>query len=140
MPDFCLKIVYYLEMPSIVGKRQGGQTYYYLVESARVNGEPRIVPQQYLGPAAEMIAKLTGASAGEPVRSQHKRFGDVAAVCSMLDDLDVAGLVDDVVPGTPTRARRWAPTWPWQRSTGSWARARNGHWLTGGPPRPGRVG
>jgi hypothetical protein len=33
-------------MPSIVGKRQGGQTYYYLVESARVDGKPRIVSQQ----------------------------------------------------------------------------------------------
>jgi transposase len=84
-------------MPSIVGKRQGGQTYYYLVESARVDGKPRIVSQQYLGPAAEVIAKLTGASAGVPVRSQHKRFGDVAAVWSVLTDLDVAGLVDDVV-------------------------------------------
>ena len=90
--------MYYLEMPSIVGKRQGGQTYYYLVESARVDGKPRIVSQQYLGPAAEIIAKLTGTSAGEPVRSQHKRFGDVAAVWSVLADLDVVGLVDDVVP------------------------------------------
>jgi len=89
--------MYYLEMPSIVGKRQGGQTYYYLVESARVDGKPRIVSQQYLGPAAEVIAKLTGSSAGVPVRSQHKRFGDVAAVWSVLTDLDVVGLVDDVV-------------------------------------------
>jgi len=40
-------------MPSIVGKRQGNQTYYYLVESARVEGKPRIVSQQYLGSAAE---------------------------------------------------------------------------------------
>jgi transposase len=84
-------------MPSIVGKRQGGQTYYYLVESARVDGKPRIVSQQYLGPAAEVIAKLTGSAAGAPLRSQHKRFGDVAAVWSVLADLDVIGLVDDVV-------------------------------------------
>ena len=90
--------MYYLEMPSIVGKRQGGQTYYYLVESARVDGKPRIVSRQYLGPADEVIAKLTGTSAGVPVRSQHKRFGDVAAVWSILDGLDVVGLVDDVVP------------------------------------------
>jgi hypothetical protein len=32
------------------------------------------------------------------VRSQHKRFGDVAAVWSVLADLDLVGLVDDVVP------------------------------------------
>ena len=44
-------MVYYLVMASIVGKRQGNQTYYYLVESARVDGKPRIVSQQYLGSA-----------------------------------------------------------------------------------------
>ena len=45
-------------MASIVGKKQGGQTYYYLVESARVDGKPRIVSQQYLGSAAEVTARL----------------------------------------------------------------------------------
>jgi transposase len=85
-------------MPSIVGKRQGGQTYYYLVESARVDGKPRIVSQQYLGSTAEVVQKLSGASAGRPVRSQHRRFGDLAAVWSMLEDLDVVGVIDAVVP------------------------------------------
>ena len=85
-------------MASIVGKKQGGQTYYYLVESARVNGKPRIVSQQYLGSAAEVTAKLSGASAGEPVRTQHKSFGDLAAVWSMLVRLDVAGVIDAVAP------------------------------------------
>jgi hypothetical protein len=102
-------------MPSIVGKRRGNQTYYYLVESARVDGKPRIVSQQYLGSAEEVMAKVSGEAAGQPVRSQHKRFGDVAAVWSMLDGLDVVGLVDDVVPRLPTPARRWAPTWRWPR-------------------------
>jgi transposase len=85
-------------MPSIVGKRRGNQTYYYLVESARVDGRPRIVSQQYLGSAEEVLAKLAGDPTGQPVRSQHRRFGDVAAVWSTLDALDVVGLVDDVVP------------------------------------------
>lgn len=85
-------------MASIVGKKQGGQTYYYLVESARVDGKPRIVSQQYLGSAAEVAAKLAGTAAGEPVRTQHKRFGDLAAVWSVLERLDVAGVVDQVVP------------------------------------------
>jgi transposase len=84
-------------MPSIVGKRQGNQTYYYLVESARVEGKPRIVSQQYLGSAEEVMAKLAGQPSGEPVRSQHKRFGDLAAVWSVLERLDVAGVVDGAV-------------------------------------------
>src|SRR5258708_38001647 len=85
-------------MSSIVGKRQGGQTYYYLVESARVDGKPRIVSQQYLGSTAEVVQKLSGASAGRPVRSRHRRFGDLAAVWSVLEDLDVVGVIDAVVP------------------------------------------
>ena len=85
-------------MSSIVGKRQGGQTYYYLVTYARVDGQPRIVSQQYLGSATEVMAKLAGTPAGEPVRTQHKKFGDLAAVWSMLERLDVAGVVDAVVP------------------------------------------
>jgi transposase len=85
-------------MPSIVGKRQGNATYYYLVESARVDGKPRIVSQQYLGSAEEVMAKLAGGTAGEPVRTQHKAFGDLAAVWSMLERLGVAEVIDEVAP------------------------------------------
>ncbi|MGF2953723.1 IS1634 family transposase [Mycobacterium sp. THU-M116] len=85
-------------MASIVGKRRGKQTYYYLVESARVQGKPRIVSQQYLGSAEEVMAKLSQTPAGQPIRSQHKQFGDLAAVWSMLARLDVAGIVDEVAP------------------------------------------
>jgi transposase len=90
--------VYYPYMASIVGKRRGKQTYYYLVESARVDGKPRIVSQQYLGSADEVVAKLSETPTGQPHRSQHKRFGDLAAVWSTLTRLDVAGIVDEVVP------------------------------------------
>ena len=98
MLAFWPSLVYYLYMSSIVGKRQGGQTYYYLVTSARVKGKPRIVSQQYLGSAAEVMAKLAGTAAGEPVRTQHKQFGDLAAVWGMLERLDVVGAVDAVAP------------------------------------------
>jgi len=81
-------------MASIVGKKRGTATYYYLVESARVDGKPRIVSQQYLGSASEVMARLSGAAAGEPVRTQHKSFGDLAAVWSVLQRLDVAGVID----------------------------------------------
>ena len=93
-------------MPSIVGKRQGNQTYYYLVESARVDGKPRIVSQQYLGSAAEVMAKLADAPGGGPVRSQHKSFGDLAAVWSVLERLDVAAVIDAVVPRRSDAAAR----------------------------------
>jgi transposase len=88
--------VYYPYLASIVGKKRGNQTYYYLVESARVNGKPRIVEQQYLGSAQEVMARLSGAPAGSPERTQHKKFGDLAAVWGILERLEVAEAIDAV--------------------------------------------
>jgi len=88
--------VYYPYMASIVGKKRGNQTYYYLVESARVDGKPRIVDQQYLGSAQEVMARLSGAPAGSPERTQHKKFGDLAAVWGILARLGVAEAIDAV--------------------------------------------
>jgi hypothetical protein len=86
-------------MSSVIEKRRAdGRTYYYLVESARVDGKPRIVSQQYLGSAAEIAEKLSGAPAGTPIRSQHKRFGDLATVWSVLQRLGVVEVIDAVVP------------------------------------------
>ena len=84
-------------MAFIVGKKQDGKTYYYLVESARVDGKPRIVSQRYLGSAEEVAARLSEAGPGEPDRSRHLAFGDVAAVWEMLRRLRVAEIVDEVV-------------------------------------------
>jgi transposase len=80
-----------------VGKKQGGKTYYYLVESARVAGKPRIVSQRYLGSAEEIAARLAQSGPGEPDRTRHLGFGDLAAVWSMLQRLRVAEIIDEVV-------------------------------------------
>jgi transposase len=84
-------------MASIVGKKQKGKTYYYLVESARVNGKPRIVSQQYLGSAEEIAERLSESGPGEPDRTQHLGFGDVAGVWGVLGRLGVVDIVDEVV-------------------------------------------
>jgi transposase len=84
-------------MASIVGKKLHGKTYYYLVESARVGGKPRIVSQRYLGPAEEIVARLAGAGPGEPDRTRHLAFGALAAVWSVLGRMRVAEIVDEVV-------------------------------------------
>ena len=83
-------------MAFIVGKKQDGKTYYYLAESARVQGKPRIVSQRYLGSAEEIVARLSEAGPGEPDRTRHLAFGDVAAVFEMLRRLKVAEIVDEV--------------------------------------------
>jgi transposase len=88
--------VYFPYMASIVGKKRGQATYYYLVESARVNGKPRIVSQEYLGTAQEVAAAMRGQGLGLPARTQHKDFGAVAAAWGMLEDLGVAAIIDEV--------------------------------------------
>ena len=103
-------LVYYPYMASIVGKKRGKATYYYLVESARVDGKPRIVSQEYLGTAEELAAAMRGGGLGLPDRTRHKQFGAIAAAWGMLDELGVAA-----VSSAAMRRDRWAarvtPRW-----------------------------
>lgn len=63
---------YYPYMASVVGKKRGKLTYYYLVESARVDGKPRIVSQEYLATAGQgggqLIELLAGLGQGGAVK------------------------------------------------------------------------
>jgi transposase len=88
-------------MASIVGKKRGNSTYYYLVESARVDGKPRIISQEYLGTADELAAAMRGGGLGLPDRTRHKDFGAVAAAWSVLEDLGVAGIIDQAAGPAP---------------------------------------
>ena len=56
----------------------GRATCYYLVESARVGGKPRIMSQEYLGTAEELATAMRGGGLGLPDRI-HRDFGAVAA-------------------------------------------------------------
>src|SRR5258708_25139214 len=94
-------MVYYPYMASIVGKKRGTATYYYLVESARVDGKPRIVSQEYLGTAGELAAAMRGGGLGRPDRRGDKDFGAVAAAWGMLEDLGGAGVIDEVAGPRP---------------------------------------
>ena len=82
-------------MSSVIGKRIGGQTYYYLREVARVGGRPKIVSQRYLGKAEDIAAAMEGATV-LPGRTRHLAFGDVAAAWSVIEALGVAGIIDEV--------------------------------------------
>ena len=93
--------VYYPYMASIVGKKHGGSTYYYLVESARVDGKPRIVSQEYLGTADELATAMRGGGLGLPDRTGHRDFGAVAAAWGMLEGLGVAQIIDEVTGPRP---------------------------------------
>ncbi|WP_256041429.1 IS1634 family transposase [Cryobacterium sp. SO1] len=65
---------------------------------ARVDGKPKMVSERYLGSAADIAALHDGREAKSlPSKSQHLGFGDTAAVWEILNRLDVAGIIDDVV-------------------------------------------
>ena len=76
------------------------------------------VEQVYLGAEDEVIARLTAVNSDDPSlpETEHRRFGDVAAVWGMLGRLDAIAVIDSVV-GDAARAGdyRWAPTWGWPR-------------------------
>lgn len=86
-------------MGTIVSKQKKNQTYYYYVESARVNGKPRVVYQKYLG-RAERIAKAfedTGALEA-PKYSIVQEFGTVCALYELARQLEVIELINRFCP------------------------------------------
>src|SRR5271165_6743170 len=89
-------------MASLYPKKIGGKTYWYLREMARVDGKPKMVSERYLGTAAEIAAAIGGREAAAlPERTRHLAFGDVAAAWGMLEELGVAGIIDQVAGPRP---------------------------------------
>jgi len=62
-------------MASIISKKKGNKLYYYVAESARVDGQPRIVGQTYLGSAERVAALLKDRTAPVPVEASRREFG-----------------------------------------------------------------
>jgi CheY-like chemotaxis protein len=62
-------------MASLVKKKKGNRLYYYLVESARVDGKPRIVHQAYLGTAEKLAELIKQKSAPIPLAATLRDFG-----------------------------------------------------------------
>jgi len=67
--------MYYPIMASLIGKRKKKKTYYYVVESARVNGRPRIVHQSYLGSAEKVAALVQDRTAPLPLSASRRELG-----------------------------------------------------------------
>ena len=85
-------------MATITKRTNKSGTYYYLVESARINGKPRLVTQKYLG-SAESIANAvacmsSGAPIPEPEFSTVFHFGAVTALYNIAHRLGVCDIID----------------------------------------------
>lgn len=62
-------------MATIISKKKGNKLYYYVAESARVEGQPRIVQQTYLGSAERVAQLLKDRTAPLPVEASTREFG-----------------------------------------------------------------
>jgi len=87
-------------MPSLTKKIIRGRPYYYLRECQRVDGKPKIVWQQYLGSAADLVRRLAGPV---PHKAVVREFGASAACVDFARQLDVAGIIDRHVPKRDSR-------------------------------------
>jgi len=90
------RIWYDLYMSSLTKKTFSGRTYYYLRDTARVQGKPKVVRTTYLGRAEDIEAALRGALRPTQVRSL--AFGDVAAALAVLRKLGLREVIDRVAP------------------------------------------
>ncbi len=81
-------------------KIKKGRPYYYVREMARVNGKPKVVNQVYLGSPEKIMELATKAQAGGIARIQSQEFGALWVANHLAQELDLAGIVDAVVPAT----------------------------------------
>jgi len=93
-------------MASLYKKMIGGKPYWYLREMGWVDGKPKMISERYLGSAADIEALLDAREAAIlPDRTRHLAFGDVAAAWGVLQDLGVAGIIDEVAGARRADAR-----------------------------------
>ena len=88
-------------MASLTKKIVNGRPYYYLRETARVEGRVKVVRQVYLGRAEDLEQRLAGTA--EPKSVVSRSFGAVAAALKLCRELQIAEAIDRALG---TRARR----------------------------------
>ena len=79
-------------------KKKKGRPYLYVREIARVDGRPKVVSQIYVG-SPERVAALARGEPNEELRLRVEQFGALWLARLMDRDVDLAGIIDSVVPG-----------------------------------------
>lgn len=85
-------------MAYILKKRLKGRTYYYLAESQRINGNPRIIWQKYLGTADKIKEKLLESKTEFIADISTLEIGSVAAIDAIERELNFIKTIDEIVP------------------------------------------
>jgi len=83
-------------MAHIIKKMKKGRPYYYIRETARVAGKPRVVTQIYLG-TIERILEMATAGKEKPLRILCQEFGSLFVANLMDQEVGIASLVDSFV-------------------------------------------
>jgi transposase len=85
-------------MASLIAKRKKHKLYYYVVESARVHGRPRIVQQTYLGSAEKVAALVKERTAPLPVSASRRDLGLPGALWLAAQQSGVFDLLQSLWP------------------------------------------
>jgi transposase len=85
-------------MASLVAKKKGNQLYYYVVESARVEGKPRIIHQAYLGTAEKVAQLVKDRTAPVPVSAASRDFGLPGALWLAARQTGLFALIESLWP------------------------------------------
>ena len=117
-------------MASLIAKRKKNKLYYYVVDSARVQGRPRIVHQTYLGSAEKVAALLKERTAPLPLSATRRELGLPGALWLAAQQSGVFALLqslwDRPAPVPPRRT-----TCCWRRFTASARPVPRPRWPTG---------
>src|SRR5882672_235692 len=85
-------------MASLIAKKKANKLYYYVVESARVDGKPRIVHQTYLGTAEKVAALVKDRTAPVPVEATALDVGLPGALWLAAQQTGVFELLQSLWP------------------------------------------
>ena len=85
-------------MAHLYKKIKKGREYFYIRETQRVYGKPTTVNQVYLGTAEKVQALLGGQDEKAREGFSPKEFGSVFVLNEIDRSLDLAGLVDEILP------------------------------------------
>ncbi|MDR0622129.1 MAG: IS1634 family transposase [Deltaproteobacteria bacterium] len=88
-------------MGSIKGKKINSNTYYYYVESKRINGKSKTVNQQYLGTAEKLLERARDTEKPLQERALYSveyDYGMVTLLYDLAVRLDLVGIIDSFVP------------------------------------------
>jgi len=92
-------------MAHLYKKIKKGREYFYIRETQRVYGKPTTVNQVYLGTAEKVQALLSGQDEKAQQGFSPKEFGSVFVLNEIDRSLDLAGLVDEILPPQKTHQR-----------------------------------